>query len=100
MDLVMQVVEGEDAVEKHQDAVGNLEIVFGAVSDVFQATHDVVGAIANGSGRKRRQAFDRGGAVLAQEFLDGLEGVSGAGFLFAATLDRDFGSAGLEAEEG
>ncbi len=47
MDLVAEVIEGEHAVEKHQDAVGDVEVVGGMLSDVFEAAHDVIGEIAD-----------------------------------------------------
>ena len=82
MDLVVEVIEGEDAIEEHQDAVGDVEVVLGVVADVFELADGIVGAIADGSGGKGRQAFDVSGTVLAQEFLDDLEDVGGAGFDF------------------
>ena len=86
------MIEGEDAVEEHQDAVGDVEIVFGMVAYVFQLANDVVGAIADGSGGEGRQAFDLGGAVLVEEFFDDVEDAGGAGF--------DFGDAGVARPRG
>ena len=79
MDLMAQVIEGEHAVEEHEDAVGDVEVVLGVVSDVFEAAHDVIGAIADRSGGERRKAFHVRGAMLLQESLDDVEDVSGAG---------------------
>ena len=51
MDLVAKVIEGEDAIEEHEDAVGDVEVVFGLRAgmraDVFELTNDVVGAVAD-----------------------------------------------------
>ncbi len=86
VDLMAQVIEGEDAIEEHEDAVGNMEVVLGAVADVFELANDVIGAIADGSGGEGRKTFDLGGTVLVEEFLDDVEYAGGASF--------DFGEAG------
>ncbi len=99
MDLVAQVVESENTVEEHQDAVGDVEVIGGVASDIFEATHDVVGAIAYGASGEWRQAFDCGGAMLLEKFLDYFEDISGALLELAASLDFDFGSAGFQAKE-
>jgi hypothetical protein len=87
------VVEGENAVEEHQDAVRDVEVIGGMVPDVFEAADNVIGAITYGAGGEWRQAFDCGGAMLLQEFFDYLEDISVPLLEFAASLDFDFGSA-------
>ncbi len=101
VDLVAEMIEGEDAIEKHKDAVGDIEIVDGEGSDVFEAADDVVGAIADGSGGEGRKAIHGGGTVSLEEFLDDVEDVAGAalGFFGAGTKDFDFGSTRFEAEK-
>jgi hypothetical protein len=100
MDLVAQVVEGEDAVEKHEHAVGDVEVVFCLLSDVFEAADNVVGAITDGSGGEGRQAFHGGGTMLLEEFLDDGKNVAGAFLDLAAALDGDAGAARFEAQKG
>ena len=97
MDLVAKVIEGEDAIEEHQDAVGDVEVIFGAGADIFELADDVVGAIADGSGCKGWQAFDLRGTMLVEQFLDDLKDTGGAGFDFgdANGLCGDFGGARL-----
>ena len=80
MDLVAQVIEGEDTIEEHQDTVGDIKIVFGVVADIFQLANDVIGAIADGSGGEGREAFNLGGPMLVEKFLDDLEDAGGACF--------------------
>ena len=80
VDLVAKVIEGEHAIEEHEHAVGDVEVVFGVVADILQLAHDVVGAIADGSGGEGRQAFNLGGTMLVEEFLDDVEDAGGAGF--------------------
>ena len=101
VDLVTQVVEGEHAVEKHQHTVGNVEVVGGALADVFELAHDVIGAIADGAGGERRQAFHRRGTMLMQEFLDNVKNISGAAvdFLRGAAFDCDLGAARFQAQK-
>ena len=80
MDLVPQVIEGEQAVEEHQHAVGDIEVVLGALADFFKLANDVVGEVSNGSPGKRRPAFVLRHAVLAQQRLERRENISGAPF--------------------
>ena len=97
MNLVAEVIEGEDAVEEHQDAVGDVEVVFGAVADVFELADDVVGTIANGSGGEGRQTFDLRRPVLAKQCLDDFEDAGGAGFDFRDEALRVLGALAFEA---
>ncbi len=99
MNLVPQVIEGEDAVEKHQHAVGNFEIVGRVFPDLLQPAHDVVGAVADGSGGEGRQAFDGRGTMLLQELFDNVENLAGAMFELAAALDCDLSAARLQAQK-
>ena len=82
MDLVAQVIEGEHAIEEHQHAIGNVEIVDGVLADVLQSAHDVVGAIADRAGCEWRQAFHGRGTMLLQEFFDDVENISRAALDF------------------
>src|SRR5580658_6625057 len=92
------MIEGKHAVEKHQDAIGDVEVVGGVLSDVFEATHDVVGAIADGSSGKWRQAFHRCRAMLLQKLFDDVEYVPRAALNFFAAFDSDLGAAGFETQ--
>ena len=101
MDLVPQVIEGEHPIEKHQDTIGNIEVIGGVLSDLLEATHHVIGAIADGAGGERRQAFHCRWAMLLQEFLDYSENISRAplDFLSAATFDHDLFAARLQPQK-
>ena len=100
VDLVAEVIEGEDAVEEHEDAVGNVEIVGGVFTDIFETADDVIGAIADGSGGEWREAFEGGGTMQVQEFLDDVEDVASAAFGLAAADDGDVGATRLQPEKG
>src|ERR1700722_3961220 len=99
MYLMTKMIEGEDAVEKHQHAIGDIQVVGGMVSDVFKAPNDVIGAIANRDGREWRQALDRRRTVLLQEFFDDGENIPCAAFCFAPSLQLDGIPARLEPQE-
>jgi hypothetical protein len=89
VNLVPKMIERQHAIKKHQHAIGNIEIVVGMFSDILQLPDDVVGAISNGSGGERRQAFHRGRAMCAQQFFHHLEDFAGAALDFASALDRN-----------
>src|SRR5580692_9323312 len=88
------------AVEEHEHAVGDVEVVFGMLSDVFETADDVVGAVTDGSGGEGRQAFHGGRAMLLEEFLDDGENIAGAFLHLAAALDGNVGAARFEAQKG
>ena len=66
VNLVTQVVKGEQPVEEHQQPVRQGQVVLGTFADLFQLPHHVVGKVAHGACGKRRQPLQRGGTVLAQ----------------------------------
>ena len=76
VDLVAQVIEGQQAVEEHQYAVGQGKIIFGMFADIFQLPHCVIGEVAHRACGEGRQPGHSGGAMLPQQFLDDLDRVS------------------------
>ena len=89
MNLVAQVVKGQQAVEEHQFTIRQRKIVFRMLADLFQLPHYVVGKITNRSGGERRQAGDRGRLVLAQQQLYELEHVSFVPFAVPSAFNLD-----------
>ncbi len=93
------MIEGEDAVEKHQHTVGNVQIIRSVLPDVLQAAHNVIRAITDGAGGERRKAFYCGWTVLLQEFFDDFENISHAALDFTAALDLDLGCARFQPQK-
>jgi hypothetical protein len=93
------VVEREHSIEKHQDAIGNIEIIDGVLSDVFETPNNVIGAVTDCTGGKRGQAGHGGRAMLLQEFLDNFENVSVALFDFLAAFDGDRFASRLQSQK-
>jgi hypothetical protein len=58
------MIEGEHAIKKHQHTIWDAKIVFGVLSDTFEAAHNVIRTISDRSGRERRQPFDRRRTML------------------------------------
>ena len=90
VNLMSQVVEGEQPVEEHQRAVGELKIVLGAVANVFKLANNVVRAEANCSGGEWRQSRHNGGFMLLQQFFRGLKDVLLVGFTLLPSLNHNF----------
>ena len=86
MNLMPQVIEGQQPVEEHQDAVGQREVILGMLADILQLPHGVVGEVAYRARRERRQPRHRCGAMLPQQFLDDLNRASLAFLLPLASL--------------
>ena len=93
------MIEGQDAIEEHQHAVGNVEVIGGVFSNVFELAHDVIRAIAYCSGGERWQAFHGCRAMLLQEFFDDRKNISRAAFDFFAAFDFDFVATRLQPQK-
>ena len=88
VDLVAQMIERQQAIEKHQYAVGQGKIIFGVFADIFQLPHCVVGEVADRARGERRQPGHGGGTMLPQQFLDDLNRVPLALLLLLAAPHR------------
>ena len=89
MNLVAQVIERQQAIEEHQHAIGQREIVLGMLADIFQLPHHVIREVADGARGERRQSGHGRGTMLPQQFLDDLDRASLALFLLLAALHHD-----------
>ena len=87
MDLVSQVIESQQAIEKHQHAVGNIEIVHRVLSDVLKPPHNVIRAITNSAGDEWRKTLHRRRTMLLQKFLNNFENIPRAPLDFAAACN-------------
>ena len=56
MNLMAQMIESQQAIEEHQHAIGQRQIVLGVLADFFQLANGVVGEIADGASGERWQA--------------------------------------------
>ena len=65
MNLVAQVVKGQQAIEEHQFTIRQREIVFRPLANIFQLPHYVVGKITDRSGGEWRQSGHQGRLVFA-----------------------------------
>ena len=89
VNLVAQVIEGQQPVEEHQHAIGKRKIVLGVLADIFQLPHRVIGEIAHRArGEWRQPGHDRG-TMLPQQFLDHLNRAALALFLLLAALHHN-----------
>ena len=93
VDLVAQVIECQQTIEKHQYAIGQGKIIFGVFADIFQLPHCVVSEVAHRARGERRQPGHRGGTMLPQQFLDDLDRVSLALLLLLAAPQFDVATA-------
>ena len=63
MNLVAQVVKNQQAVEEHQHAIGEEQVILGVLADVFQLPDHIVGEVADRARSEWREAFEGGGTV-------------------------------------
>src|SRR5579863_1436805 len=64
-----QVIESQQAIEEHQNAVGEGEIVLGVFTDFFELANRVIGEITNGARSERWQSSDLRGTMLPQQLF-------------------------------
>ena len=87
MNLMTQVIKGEQAIKEHQLGVGQMQVIFCALSDLFQLSDHIVRKVPHRSSRKRRQARIGCRAVFLQKPLDQLEDIFLNDFAPPPTLD-------------
>ena len=56
VNLMAQMIERQQAIEEHQFGIGQQQVIFRVVADLFQLADHVVGKISNRACRKRRQS--------------------------------------------
>jgi hypothetical protein len=76
VNLVAQVIKGQQPVEEHQFAIRQREIVLGMFANFFQLPDHVVRKIADRPGSERRQTGNQCRLVLAQQLLHDLKDVA------------------------
>ena len=89
VNLVAQVIERQQAVEKHQHAVGQGKIIFRMLADIFQLPHRVVGEVSHRARGERRQPGHDRGTMLPQQFLDDLNRAALALLFLLAALHHN-----------
>src|SRR6266853_1386661 len=87
---MVQMVERQQPIKKHQHTIRKLEIIFRPVANVFEPPNDVVGAESHRAGSKRRQSGDNGGPMLLQEFFCDLEQTALPYFSLLSSFNGDF----------
>src|SRR6185312_7099431 len=66
----------QQPVKEHEDAVRQLEVVFGSLRKFFQLAHGIVRKEADGSGGERRQSGKVSRFVLAQQVIQNFKGIA------------------------
>jgi hypothetical protein len=66
MDLVTQVIERKHAIEKHQHAVGLIQVSLGTGWELLKLPHYVVRHVTHGAPSERWKALDDRGRVLME----------------------------------
>jgi hypothetical protein len=89
VDLMSQMIEGQQPIEKHQYAVGQRKIIRGMFTDIFQLPNRVICEVAHRARGKWRQPGHGSGTMLPQQFLDNLDRAALALLLSFATLHYD-----------
>src|SRR6202521_1295758 len=69
VNLMAQVIEGEQAIEEHQHTIGQGKIVLGVLTDFLQLANRVVRKITHRARREPWQAGEGSGTMLPEQLL-------------------------------
>src|SRR5580704_3429728 len=69
MNLMVQVIESQEAIEEHQHTIRQSKIILGLLANFLQLADGVIGKISNSAGSKRWQASDRRRTMLPQQLF-------------------------------
>ena len=75
MNLMSQVIEGQQSVEEHQLRIGQRQIILRVLADLLHLPHHVVGKVPNRARCEWRQPRDASRALLPQQPLQHLENI-------------------------
>src|SRR5688572_23645753 len=70
MDLMPQVVEGQQAIKEEEAAVRHMQIVFCRTGNALKLAHKIVSYKTDSAGSEGRQIGHVRGTVLAQKFAE------------------------------
>ena len=89
VDLLAQMIERQHAIEKHEKAIGNFEIVTRLFGQLLQLTHSIVGNKAYGSAIEGWEVGQGSGSVFAQEGRENVEELSFTALDTSSPSSRD-----------
>src|SRR5277367_4424923 len=86
MNLVPEMIKGQQAIKEHHGAIGKMKIVFGVIADFFQLPDTIVSKVTYCARSKRGQSRNARRTVRLQKFFEDLHRPSLA--LFTALAAR------------
>ncbi len=89
VDLVSQMIERQQSIEKHEFGVGQVQIILRVLAYFFQLPNHVVSKISNGSRREWRQSLYARGTMFAQQALHHLKNIFLHNLAPASALNLD-----------
>ncbi len=92
VDLMTNMVKRQQAIEEHQHAIWNIQIILRPVANLFQLPNDVIREKSNRSRGKRRQSGGRRCPMLTQQGLHVLEHTAGMRYRTLPCLHANLGS--------
>ena len=94
VNLMAQVIEGQQPVEEHQYAIGQRKIVLGVLADSFELANRVIREVADSARGERRQTGDRCRTMLPQQLLQHRQHAALSLFASLPALQHDVLAAG------
>src|SRR5690348_3051391 len=86
-DAMLNAVEDDKAVEKHQHGIVELQLVIAGGWNAFHEADHVISKISNGSADERRQAGHAHGLVAGNAPAQGFDGIGFKGFAAVFRFD-------------
>ena len=69
MNLMVQVIESQEAIEEHQHTIRQGKIILGLLANFLQLADGVISKISNSPGGERWQASDRRRTMLPEQLF-------------------------------
>src|SRR5579863_2115022 len=100
VNLVAQVIEGQQPIEEHQHAIGQGKVVFRVITDSFQLADRVIGKISDSPSSERRQAGNGRRTMLPEQLFQHGQYAARALFASLAELQHNVFAAGSDLQIG
>src|SRR5437763_12360348 len=89
INLMANVIKGQQTVEKHQHRVRNLQIIFSKAGQLLQLPHGIMGKIAYCARGKRGESRNMGDFMFIEQAVENFENTAVHLLFFAAALQDD-----------
>src|SRR5205823_3787781 len=89
VDLLADMIESQQAIKKHETAVGDLEIYFGFGWQLLNETYSVIGEETYGAAGERWQIWQFSGLMFFEQFGGEIKDIAPVALALSSALKQD-----------